>query len=237
MQWPPAFMLLTGWLKFPAIGWELALDLPDLAKREWLYWVFISCGILFPVTLVLIIMLDDGKVSSGDPLTLPCTQGGALDLPRHDGDRTDAEEEDDVSHNEEKYMAYRKKRVCRMIVLPSFLLSVVLIVVGVTSRTSGGSSPTNNSSSNNTSDSDDSSDGQVFGLGLLLLAFSVMSWLLEKGKLWVLESQLKDYDRVLAPSYRAMRNFICSSGMLARTAALNNDIAACSDASSCAQCS
>ena len=57
----PVFMASMSWLKFPSIGWELALELPDLNKRGWLYWVVLLGGIATPFYITWIILCDDGR--------------------------------------------------------------------------------------------------------------------------------------------------------------------------------
>ena len=57
----PAFLASMSWLKFPSIGWELALELPDLEKRGWLYWLIFLSGILTPFYITYIIMTDSGR--------------------------------------------------------------------------------------------------------------------------------------------------------------------------------
>jgi hypothetical protein len=57
----PAFMTSMNWLKFPSIGWELALELPDLQKRGWLYWLIFLGGIAAPFYITYIIVTDTGK--------------------------------------------------------------------------------------------------------------------------------------------------------------------------------
>ena len=54
------FTISMSWLQVPAIGWDLALSLPDLERRGWLYWCVVLCGLAFPLFIGYVIFTDDG---------------------------------------------------------------------------------------------------------------------------------------------------------------------------------
>ena len=56
----PIFTISMSWLQVPAIGWDLALSLPDLERRGWLYWCVVLCGLAFPLFIGYVIFTDDG---------------------------------------------------------------------------------------------------------------------------------------------------------------------------------
>ena len=62
---------------------------------------------------------------------------------------------------------------------------------------------------------DSSYDGQIVGLGIMLLLFGLLHYVWEKIKLYVLEGELATHNRSLVPAYRAMRIFAGSNVMLA----------------------
>ena len=71
----PVFTVSMSWLEFPAIGWEFALNLPDLEKRGWLYWFVLIGGLLFPMCMAYVIFTDEGtlklnKVSVNEDRTI-----------------------------------------------------------------------------------------------------------------------------------------------------------------------
>ena len=56
--WPVTWTTLTGWMEWPALGWELAI-LP--VKGTWFYWLVLVAGLLYPVAILIILVNDDGK--------------------------------------------------------------------------------------------------------------------------------------------------------------------------------
>ena len=175
IEWPDHFDRMTSWLKFPAIGWKLALNLPDLKARGWLYWLVLVLCVAYPVILVAIVARDDGMLPTITSRTTTDTQGG--------GDNSEIHEED-----YKKWAWGRATKVSGTAVVAGAVLAGVGAGVG---------------------------DGQVLGLGCIFMLFGAGYHLWEYLKLhFVLEQQLSEHDRKLAPAYRAMRVFVCSTVFL-----------------------
>ena len=175
IEWPDHFDRMTSWLKFPAIGWKLALNLPDLKARGWLYWLVLVLCVAYPVILVAIVARDDGMLPTITSTTTTDTGGG--------GDNSEILEE-----VYKKWAWGRATKVSSTAVVAGAVLAGVGAGVG---------------------------DGQVLGLGCIFMLFGAGYHLWEYLKLhFVLEQELSAHDRKVAPAYRAMRVFVCSTVFL-----------------------
>ena len=185
IKWPKAFLAMTSWLKFPAIGWELALELPDIQDRGWLYWVILVGGILLPVVLAIIIRYDTGNIRVGDPFA--AFAWGAMPARAKEG-RSGVEED---RYQDQGFAAKYKARA----ILRAALVSAAVGALGVFFVATGASGD----------------DGQLLGFGCVLLLLGAGYFLWERFKLAVMENALSQHDQQALPAYRAMRVFVCST--------------------------
>ncbi|MBT5613998.1 MAG: hypothetical protein HOJ64_03910, partial [Euryarchaeota archaeon] len=185
----PAFSAFMGWVKFPSLGWDLALNLPDLAQRGWLYWMILLFGISIPIMIGCVIILDDGKVRVHDYLGLLT---GNTSFPRNFQEFffghlfSDLILEKNIE-DEEKNDTYKQ-----MVTIRNSFVMGTLIVIGVIMV------------------SIPSDDGQVVGFGVILLISALLFWVWEMIKSYYLDSLLPKHNQVLETSYRELRIAVCS---------------------------
>ena len=185
------FTVSMSWLEFPAIGWEFALNLPDLEKRGWLYWFVLIGGLLFPMCMAYVIFTDEGtlklnKVSVNEDRTITM-----VDDPEAGKDKVASPNGNAVQKiDEDGYKDQLKHH--------ALLLGLSLILIGATFIGIGSGM----------------NDGEMTGFGVLLLFGGFLYYGWERLKVYVLEMELAKYNRVVPPAYRGMRVFVCSTAII-----------------------
>ena len=173
-----------SWAAFPALGFNLTFDLPDLAKRGWLYWVVLVVALTIPLALMCIVAHDDGNIETGGPIlaianTMHAAVRRALRLPEADHwILRPAKYEDrkvrgpgagkEIEISAEAAFRQTAKRNAKMILAASVAIGATLVGVGV------GHDKT-----------------QLLGFGVLIGLLGVGSYAWERAKLVVLESHLQ----------------------------------------------
>ena len=187
----PIFTISMSWLQVPAIGWDLALSLPDLERHGWLYWCVILCGLAFPLYIGYVIFTDNGVFHIGSDSTAvaesagPIFRGGLCCC--FSSESKVLNEGEDV---EKEYTDQVKLNAIRVF-SRSFLLSVISILVGYLID-----------------------DGQTVGLGILILLFGFLYFGWAHFKLYIFEIELTKFNRSIVHAYRSMRVFVCSTVLL-----------------------
>ena len=182
----PIFTTSMSWLQVPAIGWDLALSLPDLERRGWLYWCVILCGLAFPLYIGFVIFTDDGVFRIGSYSTdVAVAERARINSKSESGDS--AKEERDL----EKEYTDQAKLNALVVFSCSLLLGIIAFLVGVVI-----------------------SDGQIVGLGILLVLFGSFYFGWAHFKLYIFELELTKFNRSAVHAYRSMRVFVCSTVLL-----------------------
>jgi hypothetical protein len=188
----PVFTISMSWLEFPAIGWELALNLPDLEKRGWLYWIVLIGGWMFPMYIAYVIFTDKGILKLNKEVSVHYNRAITMvDDPEADNNKVPSEN-DYVERNSDED-DYKDQLRNHALVNGSILISNGVAFIGIGSGTN---------------------NGEVIGFGVLLLLGGFLYYGWERLKLYVLEMELAKYNRVIHPAYRGMRVFVCSTAML-----------------------
>jgi hypothetical protein len=195
----PAFTVSMSWLRVPALGWELAVTLPDLEMRGWLYWLVLLIGILVPFAIGYVLATDDGNLNEDSPslrFFLPkastTSNSGKVSKVNDNSNSSDkvvVNSQAPLGEDEYKTAASRGSLA---VIFVCAVLAATLISLGLQSG----------------------ADGQLAGLGVLFLLAGVLNLLWVRFKLYILEGTLAKQNRKLLSSYRLMRVFVCSNVLM-----------------------